>query len=67
MSFPALFIAAQATEHCPPLEDDEFGLNWSDLEYHPDMHVTWAMYETVTGAIKFGVKSVELDPPGLIR
>lgn len=59
MSFPALFLACQAAEHLPPLEDDEFGLSWSDLDAAPTLDVTWALYRSEGAGLIFGVLSVE--------
>lgn len=58
MSFPALFLACQAVEHLPPIEDDEFGISWSDLDQPPGLDVTWLMYRSEGAGVIFGVKDV---------
>lgn len=58
MSFPALFLACQAAEHLPPLEDEEFGLSWSEIDAAPDLTVRWAMYRSEGAGVMFGVLDV---------
>ncbi len=44
MSFPALFLACQAAEQLPPLDDEEFGMGWSDITAPP--------FEMPAGAVR---------------
>lgn len=56
MSFPALSLAVQAAYALPPLEDEEFGLSWSDLDWSPDFVLTWALYRSEGAGLILGVK-----------
>lgn len=63
MSFPGMFLACQAVANMPPLDDEEFGLSWLDLDAGPGaLHVTWAMYRSMGAGVVFGVKSVDVAP-----
>jgi hypothetical protein len=59
MSFPALYLACQAVATLPTLDDDEFGVSWSDLDAI-GLDVNWVIYEAMTGATIFGVRSVDV-------
>lgn len=59
MSFPALFLACQAVSVLEPMEDDEFGLSWSDLDVGPELDVRWALYRSEGSGVVFGVLSVD--------
>lgn len=63
MSFPALYLACQATQHLPEHDDDEFGLCWSDIGEGPPMDITWAMYRSEGLGLIFGV--LRVDAPTL--
>ncbi len=63
MSFPALFLACQAAEHLPPLDDEEFGLTWTSLGVEQDWEVRWALYRSEGAGLVFGVLSVEQHYP----
>ena len=80
MSFPALALAVDAAYVMPPLEDDEFGLTWSDFPDHPVIDVTWALYRSAGAGLILGVKSTHtptldefletpmpLPPPAVVR
>lgn len=62
MSFPALFLACQAVEHLPPLEDEEFGIGWSDINAGPGLDIRWAMYLSEAAGLVFGVVDVREAP-----
>lgn len=64
MSFPALYLACQAAANLEPLEDEEFGLTWADLDVMPDLDVTWARYRSVGAGTLFGVKAVQQQTVG---
>lgn len=57
MSFPALFLAAQAAEVLPPLEDEEFGATWRDVECL-GLDVEWVLYRSAGAGVILGVKDV---------
>ncbi len=59
MSFPALFLACQAVDHLPPLDDEEFDVGWSDLDAAPVLSVGWALYRSEGAGLVFGVTSIE--------
>ncbi len=59
MSFPALFLACQAVDHLPPLDDEEFGVGWSDLDASPVLIVGWALYRSESAGLILGVLSIE--------
>lgn len=58
MSFPALYLACQAAANIEPLEDEEFGLTWVDLDASPNLDVTWAAYRSEGAGVIFGVKEI---------
>lgn len=55
MSFQALFLAVQAVEVMEPLDDEEFGMAWSDLDICPALVVRWARYRSEGAGEMFGV------------
>ena len=60
MSFPALSLACQAVDRLPPLDDEEFGCSWSDLDAAPGLDVVWALYRSEGAGLVFGVLSVDV-------
>jgi hypothetical protein len=56
VSFPALFLAAQAFKVLPPLEDEEFDLSWGDLGNGLD--IEWVLYRSAGAGTILGVKDV---------
>ena len=59
MSFPALTLACQAVDRLPPLDDEEFGVGWADLDDAPVLEVGWALYRSEGAGLVFGVMSIE--------
>lgn len=62
MSFPALYLACQALNCLPTLEDDEFGVSWEDLEIG-GLDIEWVIYRSGGVGFIFGVRNVTLEPP----
>ncbi|MCA1572575.1 MAG: hypothetical protein LC798_20205 [Chloroflexi bacterium] len=63
MSFPALYLAVQAAYAWEPIEDNEFGITWSDIGEGPPMDVTWVTYRSEGAGLVTGV--LRVDAPTL--
>jgi len=58
MSFTALALAVEAAHALDPLEDDEFGLSWADLDRAPTLDVRWVMYRSEGAGVLLRVQAV---------
>ena len=57
MSFPALYLACQALNTLPTLDDEEFGVSWTDLDML-GLDVEWVIYRSGGVGLIFGVRDV---------
>lgn len=63
MSFTALALAVDAAHALEPLEDDEFGLTWPEIDWAPDLDVDWVLYRSAGAGLILGVRSVVAVTP----
>lgn len=60
MSFAVLAVVVDAVNLLlPPIEDEEFGLGWADIEA-PPLVVIWAAYPSMGGQVISGAYRVEI-------
>lgn len=60
MSFAVLAVVVDAVNLLlPPIEDEEFGLAWVDIEA-PPFEVTWAAYRSINGQVISGAYKVDI-------
>lgn len=60
MSFAVLAVVVDAVDLLlPPIEDEEFGLGWADIEA-PPFEVTWAAYRSINGLVISGAYKVSI-------
>ena len=60
MSLPVLAAVVDAVDLLlPPIEDEEFGLGWADIEA-PPFEVTWVAYRNIAGQVSSGAYRVNI-------
>ena len=63
VSFPALALAVDAAYAVPPLEDEEFGVGWLDLDEVPAILVDWVLYRSLGAGLILGVREARMEQP----